>query len=95
MLKRQPLNLIFKPKIIGEIKDLSMFDIQIDFSSDWQRADEFRYDSWKEARQMAADAGDLAQEMLTNPDLTPRLPPLRDIEQPKPTTGSTTVGNKT
>ena len=48
----------------------------------------------EEARQMAADSGDLPQEMLLNPDVTPHLPPLRDTEQPNRTTGETTVGNK-
>lgn len=47
----------------------------------------------EEARQMAADAGDLPQEMLTH-DVTPRIPPLRDIEQPRDTTGGTARGNQ-
>ena len=44
--------------------------------------------SLEEARQIAADAGDLPQEMLTN-DITPHKPPLRDEEQPSSTTGNT------
>lgn len=50
--------------------------------------------SVEEARQMAADAGDLPQEMLQNPDLTPTKPPLRDVEQPDRTTGQTVLGNR-
>ena len=48
--------------------------------------------SVEEARQMAADDGDLPQEMLTN-DVTPRKPPLRDIEQPDDTTGNRRADN--
>ena len=48
--------------------------------------------SIEEARQMAADDGDLPQELLLSPDLTPTKPPLRDVEQPRATTGSTLRG---
>ncbi|MEK0325304.1 MAG: hypothetical protein QQN63_06330 [Nitrosopumilus sp.] len=50
--------------------------------------------SVEEARQMAADDGDLPQEMLTN-DITPGRPPLRDNERPNPTQGSSIQGNQT
>lgn len=46
----------------------------------------------EEARQMAADAGDLPQEMLAN-DITPTRPALTDVEQPKPTMGVRKPGN--
>ena len=48
----------------------------------------------EEARQMAADAGDLPQELLMTTDITPTKPPLRDVENPNDTEGNTTRGNQ-